>query len=156
MAAADVWQFLHVACMFLAVSIFVGQGMIVGVVARSSDVGALRRVLATEERFEPVGGALFLLGVVFGFATAIVGDYDLTQTWLVIGYVLAALILVLGIVYHGPTGKQLMALVQASPDDRPSEELRAAANAPIGRVMNIVDAALWLGVIFVMVVKPFS
>jgi hypothetical protein len=156
MTAPDVWQFLHVACMFLAVSIFVGQGMVVGVVARSGDVRALRRVLATEERFEPVGGALFVLGVVFGFLTGIVGDYDLTQIWLVIGYVLAALILVLGIAYHGPAGKKLRALAQSSPEDQPSEELRVAANAPIGRAMNIVDAALWLGVIFVMVVKPFG
>jgi hypothetical protein len=50
------WKFLHIASMLAAVSIFVGQGMLSGAVARSGDVRALRRVLATEDRFAPVGG----------------------------------------------------------------------------------------------------
>ena len=88
------WKFLHIASMFAAVSIFVGKGMLSDAVARSGDVRALRRVLATEDRFAPVGGGIFALGLVFGFITAISGDLDLTQTWLIIGYVLAAFILV--------------------------------------------------------------
>jgi hypothetical protein len=55
--AATFWKFLHIACMFLAVSIFVGQGMLSGTVARSGDVRALRRVLAAEDRFAPIGVA---------------------------------------------------------------------------------------------------
>jgi hypothetical protein len=39
--------------------------------------------------FSPIDGGLFLLGIVFGFVTPIVGRFDLTQAWLVIGYVLA-------------------------------------------------------------------
>lgn len=68
----DVWKFLHIASMFTAVSIFVGQGMLTGVVARGGDVRALRRVLAAGDRFGPIGGGLFLLGIVSGFVTAIV------------------------------------------------------------------------------------
>ena len=49
MEASTVWKFLHIASMFLAVSIFVGQGMLSGVVARSGDVAAVRRVMAAEE-----------------------------------------------------------------------------------------------------------
>jgi hypothetical protein len=146
--AATFWKFLHIASMFLAVSIFVGQGMLSGTVARSGDVQALRRVLAVEDRFAPIGGGAFLLGIVFGFVTAIVGDFDLTQTWLVIGYVLAALILVTAFVYHIPTATKLKALADASPDDEPSAELKAFVDAPIGRV--------WLALIYVMVAKPFS
>ncbi len=156
MDAATFWKFLHIACMFLAVSIFVGQGMLSGTVARSGDVRAIRRVLAAEDRFAPVGGGVFLLGIVFGFVTAIVGDFDLTQTWLVIGYVLAALILVTAFVYHVPTATKLKALADASPDDEPSAELRAFVDAPIGRVVNVIDGVLWLALIYVMVAKPFS
>ena len=72
-----IWKFLHIASMFVAVSIFVGQGMLSGVVARSEDVRALRRVLAAEDRFTPIGGGFFLLGLAFGFVTAIVGEIDL-------------------------------------------------------------------------------
>ncbi len=156
MDAATFWKFLHIASMFLAVSIFVGQGMLSGTVARSGDVRAIRRVLAAEDRFAPVGGGVFLLGIVFGFVTAIVGDFDLTQTWLVIGYVLAALILVTAFVYHIPTATKLKALADASPDDEPSAELRAFVDAPIGRLVNVIDGVLWLALIYVMVAKPFS
>lgn len=156
MDAATFWKFLHISSMFLAVSIFVGQGMLSGTVARSGDVRAIRRVLAAEDRFAPVGGGVFLLGIVFGFVTAIVGDFDLTQTWLVIGYVLAALILVTAFVYHIPTATKLKALADASPDDEPSAELRAFVDAPIGRVVNVIDGVLWLALIYVMVAKPFS
>ena len=156
MDAATFWKFLHIASMFLAVSIFVGQGMLSGTVARSGDVRAIRRVLAAEDRFAPIGGGVFLLGIVFGFVTAIVGDFDLTQTWLVIGYVLAALILVTAFVYHIPTATKLKALADASPDDEPSAELRAFVDAPIGRVVNVIDGVLWLALIYVMVAKPFS
>jgi uncharacterized membrane protein len=153
--AVNVWQFLHVACMFFAVSIFVGQGMLEGVVARSGDVRGLRRVLKAEDRFAPVGGGLFLLGIVFGFVTAIVGGYHLTQTWLLIGYVLAGIILVNAFLYHIPTNHKLAALAETSPDE-PSAELRATIDDPIGRIMNVVDGVAWLAIIYVMVAKPFD
>jgi hypothetical protein len=127
------WKFLHIASMFLAVSIFVGQGMLSGLVARSGDVRALRRVLAIEDRFAPVGGGIFLIGIVFGFITAISGDLDLTATWLVIGYVLVAIILLTAFAYHIPYATKLKAAAEASPDDQASNELRALVEAPSGR-----------------------
>jgi uncharacterized membrane protein len=156
MDAVELWKFGHIAAMFAAVSIFVGQGMLEGAVARSGDVRALRRVLAAEDRFAPVGGGIFLLGIAFGFITAIMGDFNLTQAWLVIGYVLAAIILVNAFAYHIPTANKLKALADASPSDEPSPELRAAISTPIGVLMNVFDSAVWLALIFVMVAKPFS
>ena len=150
------WKFLHIASMFAAVSIFVGQGMLSGLVARSGDVRALRRVLAIEDRFGPVGGGIFLLGIVFGFITAISGDLDLTATWLVIGYVLAAIILLTAFAYHIPYATKLKAAAEASPDDQASNELRALVEAPSGRWVNAFDGAVWLALIYVMVAKPFS
>ena len=135
-------KFLHIASMFVAVSIFVGQGMLSGAVARSGDVRALRRVLAIEDRFAPVGGGIFVLGIVFGFVTAIVGDLDLTATWLVIGYVLAAIILVTAFTYHVPHARKLQAAVEASPDDRPSDELRALVDAPSTVWINVFDGVV--------------
>lgn len=156
MDAATIWKFLHIASMFLAVSIFVGQGMLSGAVARSGDVGALRRVLAAEDRFAPVGGAMFILGIVFGFLTAITGDFDLTQTWLLIAYALTLFILVNGLTYHRVQAEKLKAAVDASPDDQPSGELRAIAGAQSAAVMNAIDGIAWLAIIYAMVVKPFS
>ena len=156
MDATTIWKFLHIASMFLAVSIFVGQGMLSGAVARSGDVPALRRVLTSEDRFAPVGGAMFILGIVFGFLTAITGDFDLTQTWLLIAYALALFILVNGLTYHRRQAERLRAAASASADDRPSDELRAIAGAPSAAVMNMIDGIAWLAIIYVMVAKPFS
>jgi uncharacterized membrane protein len=156
MDAATIWKFLHIAFMFVAVSIFVGQGMLSGAVARSGDVRALRRVLASEDRFAPIGGAIFLLGVVFGFLTAITSDFDLTQTWLLIAYALTVFILVTGLTYHRSQAEKLKAAATASPDDQPSDELRAIAGAPSVAVMNTIDGLAWLAIIYVMVAKPFS
>jgi hypothetical protein len=152
----ELWKFGHIAAMFAAVSIFVGQGMLEGVVARSGDVRALRTVLAAEDRFTPIGGGLFLLGIVFGVVTALTGGLDLTEPWLIIGYVLTAIILVVAFAYHAPTSNRLKALAAASGDDEPSADLRMAIERPIGRFVNVIDGLVWLGVIFVMVVKPFS
>jgi hypothetical protein len=154
--AYDVWKFLHIASMFAAVSIFVGQGMLTGVVAQSGDVRALRRVLAAGDRFAPIGGGLFLLGIVFGFVTAIVGELDLTQAWLVIAYVLVLFIIGTAFAYHASYDAKLKAAANASPDDRPSEQLRALVESPRGKVINVVDGLVWLAIIFVMVTKPFS
>jgi hypothetical protein len=156
LAAVEFWKFAHIAAMFAAVSIFVGQGMLEGAVARSGDVRALRRVLAAEDAFTPIGGGIFLLGIAFGVVTALTGGLDLTEPWLIAGYVLTAVILILAFAYHAPTSNRLKALAAASADDAPSKELRAAMDAPIGRVVNVLDGLVWLGVIFVMVVKPFS
>jgi uncharacterized membrane protein len=152
MDAVTIWKFIHIAAMFLAVSIFVGQGMLVGGVARSGDVAALKRVVAAEERFAPVGGASFLVGIVFGFITAITGDLDLTQTWLVISYAIAAFILVNGLTYHRAQSEKLKAAVEAGDGDR----ARALAGAPSATLMNVVDALAWLAIIYLMVAKPFS
>lgn len=156
MEAVELWKFGHIAAMFAAVSIFVGQGMLEGAVARSGDVRALRRVLAAEDRFAPLGGGIFLLGIGLGLVAAIVGSFNLTATWLLIGYVLAAIILVNAFTYHIPTANKLKALSAASPEKAASPELRAAIDAPIGLVMNVFDGVVWLALIFVMVAKPFS
>jgi uncharacterized membrane protein len=126
--------------------------MLSGAVARSGDAAALQRVLSAEDRFAPVGGAAFALGVVFGFAAAITGDFDLTQTWLLIGYALAAFILVNGVTYHRTHAEKLKAAVEAGDGDR----ARALASAPSATLMNVIDGIAWLAVIYVMVAKPFA
>jgi hypothetical protein len=85
-------------------------------------------VLVAEDRFSPVGGAFFLLGIVFGFLTAIAANFDLTQTWLLIAYGRSLFILVNGLTYHRRLAEKLKAA--ASPDDRASGEIRAIAGGP--------------------------
>jgi hypothetical protein len=151
-----IWKFLHITAMFATVSVFVGQGLLSNGIARSRDVRSIRRTLAVEERFAPIGGALFVSGIVFGVITALTGDLDLTAPWLLISYGIVAVIFATGIGYHGPRGRKLKALADASPEDEPSETLRQAIEAPSARVVTAVDGLLWVAVIFTMVAKPFG
>jgi hypothetical protein len=151
-----VWKFLHIAAMFAAVSIFVGQGLLSAGIARTGDVRAIRRALAAEARFQPAGGALLLLGLVFGFVTALTAEFDLLAPWLLVAYGLVVVVLVTGIAYHGPRGKKLQALAEASPENEPSEALRALIDAPSARVIAALDSLLWVALIYVMVAKPFG
>lgn len=150
------WKFVHIASMFAAASIFVGQGLLSTAIARRGDVPAIRRTLAAEARFGPIGGGLFFLGIAAGVATALTGDFDLTAGWLLLAYAITAVILATGIAYHGPRGRRLQAAADASPEDHPSEELRALIEAPSARFVSAIDLALWLAVIYVMVAKPLS
>ena len=149
------WKFGHIVAMFGAVSIFIGQGLLERAVARSGDVPALRRVLAAEDRFAPLGGGLFLLGIALGIVAALSGAIDLLQPWLISAYVLSAVVLIVAFTYHVPTANRLKELTAASPNE-PSPELRAEIDAPSGKVILVLDTLVWLALIFVMVVKPFS
>jgi hypothetical protein len=112
-------------------------------------------VLAAEDRFAPMGGGLFLLGIALGIIAALAGGIDLLQPWLISAYVLSAVVLVTAFTYHVPTANRLKELAAASPDEA-SAELRAEIDAPLGPVIVTLDSLVWLALIFVMVLKPFS
>jgi hypothetical protein len=82
--------------------------------------------------------------------------FDLTRPWLLIAYRLVAYILLMAFLYHAPQAARLKAAVEASRDQETSDELCALASAPLGNVVNAIDGLAWLGVIYVMVTKPFS
>lgn len=150
------WKFLHIAAMFGAVSVFVGQGLLSAGIARTGDVRAIRRAIAVESRLLPAGVVLLVLGIVFGVVTVLTGGFDFTAPWLLIAYGLVVVVFATGIGYHGPRGRKLQALAEASPEDEPSEALRALIDAPSARVVTALDSLLWLALIYVMVVKPFG
>jgi hypothetical protein len=151
-----VWKFLHIASMFGAVSIFVGQGLLSAGIAKSGDVRAIRRVGEAEARFQAVGGALFLLGIVFGVVAALTANLDLTVPWLLIAYGLVLVTAATGIAYHGPRARKLRMLVEESSEDEPSAALRKFVNQPMTRVVVAIDILVWLALIYVMVAKPFG
>jgi hypothetical protein len=151
----NVWKFLHIAAMFAAASLFVGQGLLSAAIAKSHDVRAIRRTLAAEARFGPLGGGLFLGGIVFGFVTA---DRRLRS--------------------HGPMAPDRVRARGAHPGDRDRLPRAAWKEAPGGcrgesgcRAVRrpsradpgpecprrpTIDVMLWLAIIYVMVAKPFS
>lgn len=151
------WKFLHIAFMFGAVGMFVGGGILDNRVQQSRDVRAIRTVIAAESRLAPVAGVLMVLGIIFGFVTAVAGGFDLLAPWLLITYGLVLVVILIGALYHGPHDKRLEEAVAASSDDQASSQLTALITGTGGRrVVNVIDGLLWAAIIFVMVVKPFG
>jgi uncharacterized membrane protein len=152
-----IWKFLHIACMFGAVTLIAGSALVVGGVLRSGNVQAIRRVLAVERRLtNMVGAPLFIAGIAFGFITALSGGFDLTARWLLLAYVLVAANFANGIGLYEPHAKRLAAAAEASDVTTPSPELRALIGSRRTWLVPSMDLALWLAIIFVMVVKPLG
>ncbi|MEX2458810.1 MAG: DUF2269 family protein [Actinomycetota bacterium] len=149
-------KFLHILAMFLAVSLFVGGQFYLRALERSRDVRAIRRGFQAGKTLDGVGIAAVLLGLVLGIVTAINGNLDLTQTWLILAYVLFLAIMAMGIAYWTPRSKRILEAAEASPEDAPSPALVALLERPVDRSMMVLDLLLWAGIIFVMVIKPFS
>jgi uncharacterized membrane protein len=151
------WKFLHIAFMFGAVGLFVGGGTLNNRVQQSRDVRAIRTVISAESRLAPVAGVLMVLGIIFGFVTAVAGGFDLLAPWLLITYGLVLVVILVGAVYHGPHDKKLEEAAVKSADDQPSSELLALIDGtPERRMVNVVDGLLWAAIVFAMVVKPFG
>lgn len=149
-------KFLHVLAMFIATTIFVGNGYLLAVIGRSRDVAAVRESLKASLKLDPIGGASITIGVILGFITALNGNLDLTQTWLILGYVLAAAIFAMGLGYWTPKSKRLLEAAEASPVEEPTAELNERLVRLSNPLVLAFDSLLWAAVIFVMVVKPFS
>jgi len=95
-----------------------------------------------------------LLAAALGFAAATVLGYPLTSRWLVIAYILVALLLVDGFGERLPWVKAVRAAALASPDDRPSGELKALIESPRAKIGGPLSGVLWLAVVYTMVFKP--
>ena len=149
-------KFLHVLSMFTAVSIFVGGELYGASIERSHDVPGIRRFYRSEKKLIPKAIAIVILGGALGLITAIKGHLDLTQTWLILGYSFFVALMLLGILYWGPRSKRILAAAEASGDEGPSPELAALLDRPRDRAFSVLDLALYAGVIFVMITKPFS
>jgi len=151
----EILKFFHILLMFTAVTMFVGGEFYAMHIERSGDVRAIRRMYEAAKTLDMVGVVTVILGLILGIITAINGNLDLTQTWLIIAYVLYVAIMALGIGYWTPRSKKVLAAAEASPDDAMSPELAGLLKTP-GLALIVFDLLLWVGIIFVMVIKPFS
>ncbi len=152
----EILKFLHIVLMFTAVSLLVGGEFYLSSMKASGDVRAIRAGYRAGKKLDGIGVAALLLGAGFGVIAALNGSLDLTQNWLLTAYGIFVAIMVMGIAYWTPRSKRILEAAEASPDDTASPALAALINQPKDRLALVLDLALWAGIIFVMVVKPFS
>jgi uncharacterized membrane protein len=152
----NLWRLLHIACMFGAVAVLAGGGLVRNAVLHTGDVAAIRRTIETEQRLaNRLGAPLLFAGIAFGLATAVEMGYPLLSPWLVFAYVLLTLNLLNGMVY-ARHATRIAAAAEASPDDAPSGTLATLIRARPTWTLNGIDALLWVALVYTMVRKPFA
>ena len=143
-------KFLHVGSMFLATALAVGPSLLLYLVARSGDRVAIRRAFGPSGVIFRAGGASYGLGLVFGFAAALSGQLDLTDSWLISAYVLVGVLITFNFAFERWTRR-----VERAVDDAagPSDlALALRARTPVLALGGMV--VVTLSIVFVMVVKP--
>ena len=150
-----IWKFLHILAMFAGVTMLFAYEIVIHRAAAAKEVEVVRSIGKRRTLVESWGIALIVLGIVFGVITAVVGPYDLTQTWLLTAYGIVAILIVLGAGPETAWLNRLVAAADADPGDGSSAGFAAAMRDP-RRNLIWISAVLYAAVIFVMVTKPFS
>lgn len=149
-----VFKFLHIASMFAAVTLIFGSIVFLDLLARRADAAAYLRLDELVKRTDIVAIGLFLMGLVFGFATALTGEFDLTASWLILAYVLVAGIFVEGIFITIPRYNHIREVATNSDPAVAGDAIARLVRDPGHVALVTIVGMLWLGVIYVMVVKP--
>jgi hypothetical protein len=150
----SIWRFLHIVFMFGAVTFIVSMTIVIRLAARSQDRAMLKIIPAWYRLGDRVGGGLFLVGVAFGFVTAVTSGFSLTAPWLVASYVLVGLNVLNGWLVWDPKAKRLSKMIDAGEENAPEvEELLRSRRR---RTAEVIDMFLWVAIIFTMVMKPLG
>jgi hypothetical protein len=142
-------KFLHVGSMFLATALAVGPSILLYLIARTGNLDAIGRAFGHATSVFRIGGALYGVGLVFGFLAALSGQLDLTARWLITAYVLVGVLIVFNLGFERWTRRVEKAVESAAATDV-ADAIRA--RAPIYALTGMV--VLTLLIVFVMVVKP--
>lgn len=144
-------KFLHVGSMFMATALAVGPSVMLYLIARNGEPGAIRRAFGFATPVFRIGGGAYGLGILFGIAAALTGTIDLTARWLVAAYVLVGILIATNLVFERWTRRVEHSLEAGS---GPQSDLKAVTGerAPVYTIGAMI--VLTLLIVFVMVVKP--
>lgn len=143
-------KFLHVGSMFLATALAVGPSILLYLVARTGDPAAVRRAFGRSGVIFRAGGASYGLGLLFGFAAALGGQLDLTDSWLISAYVLVGVLIAFNLGFERWTRRVERAVDDAAGPSNLGVAMRA--RTPLVALGGMV--VVTLSIVFVMVVKP--
>jgi protein-S-isoprenylcysteine O-methyltransferase Ste14 len=142
--------FLHILMMFTAVAVAGGTNILLLVGARRSDRALVAAITSLPiPRAAPI---LYITGGLFGLATALSFGFNLLAPWLIIAYVLFAMLAGFGILYSGPIFARVHAV--ASDAQAGAEAFRKVMRQyRVDAVLSLAGIGLLLAD---MVFKPFS
>ena len=152
--AYSVLQFLHVLTMFAAVATALIGEVGLHLLGRSGNVAGIRAFMSSLGPVMNLSPILFVVGLLFGLAAAIVGGLNLLAPWLIASYVVFAIAMAVGAVVSGPWAVRVGQAAEASPADAPSTELAAALHDSRGAISTGILMTALVVIVFLMVVKP--
>jgi len=142
--------YLHILAMFTAVTVVMGAGILVLIGARGGERAVVAAI--TSLPIPRLAGPLYAVGGLFGLATAFVFGYNLLAPWLIIAYVLFAILTVVGIRVSGPIFERTHA-VASDPTASSEQFVQTMSRFRMDALLTLVGIAL---IIADMVFKPFS
>ena len=146
---------LHVISVVLLGGGFVLEGICGPLVARARTMGEVRayaRLIYISENFLSLPAAIGI--AVFGYLTADRANFDLDDTWLLLGQVLFYAIAVLAIAFLRPAANRLYSLANAAPDGPVTPEVSGQLRKPVAAIVGAVTSVMFAFVIYLMVSKP--
>lgn len=149
------WKFLHIFSMFISVTLMFAASIFFDILRRGGELRALRKFGPVIKRLENIGVALFFVGIGLGLINAWRVGFGLTARWLISAYVLAALIVIVGGGIHAPIEGRLVKAAMSGGTEELTPELQAMLRSPATTILSLISAALYGGIIYVMVEKPF-
>lgn len=145
--------FLHIAMMVMAVGLSVGSELLLHRIAQTRDVRAIRVAFKLANPLGVAPQVLFVFGMIFGLIAAFLGQFNLFALWLIIAYVLLAVVLISAGALIGPWS-QRVAMAAASSSEVPSPELDRLINDRRARNAIWGTIGLILLIVLDMVIKP--
>jgi len=146
--------FFHIVFVFVGFALTAGIGIFLSAIARSGDPRAIRTAGRAGVPIATGGGIVLIVGVLIGFGAAAMLGFSLGASWLILTYIFVSLILIDGFFFRRRWVIALRDAAEASPDDRPSEELLRVANDKMAAVTGPASGLLWLATLVMMTVKP--
>jgi hypothetical protein len=147
--------FLHIAVMFVAVTISQGTAFMLYRAMRRDDVAAIRAIGGEFTTVVPKIGMFFGVGVAIGLVAVFVGGWDPLAPWLLISYGLTVVAVLVPRLLIEPRMLRVGMAAAQSPLEVPSAELRSAI-AHATHPVYWLDAAILVLFVLDMVAKPFS
>lgn len=148
-----IWKYLHILSMVSAVTLLVGGDVLFHALRRTGDIAALRRFLGVVNPIFRVGVGMLTLGVILGLVTAATGSFSFAAGWLILAYLLVAVLYLIGLVVGLPYYKGAEAALARGDD--PAMPGTHAALADIRGVGSMAaSVVLYAAIIFLMVAKP--
>ena len=133
--------------MFMGTALAIGPAVLLYLLVRSGDSAPATRTFTDAERVFQVSTVCYGLGILSGIAAALTGALDLTASWLVIAYVLVALLGGHGILFDRWTKRVSMRLASGDQTDQLRQDR-------LPGYVVLAMAALVVAIVYVMVTKP--